>query len=55
MARDDGAGDRWVRSLPGMLSGWTNVRDLHAMPKQTFREWWEERQKNGGRSAKEGP
>ncbi|RRA49190.1 iron-sulfur cluster-binding protein [Acidipila sp. EB88] len=43
MARDDGAGQPWIRSLPGYLGGWTSVRDLKAMPKQTFREWWEQR------------
>ncbi len=34
--------DRW---LPGLLGGWTQVRDLRAMPKQTFREWFAERGK----------
>ncbi len=47
LARDDGNGEKWVSWLPGLAGGWTRVRDLHAMPKQTFREWWEERQKNG--------
>jgi L-lactate dehydrogenase complex protein LldF len=35
----------WVTWLPGLLGGWTQVRDLHSMPKQTFREWFEERGK----------
>lgn len=48
LARDDGKGEKWVHWLPGLLGGWTKVRDLHAMPDQTFREWWEERAKNGG-------
>ncbi len=43
VARDDGAGERWIRSLPGMLAGWTSVRDLRDLPAQTFREWWDER------------
>lgn len=34
-----------IEWLPGMLGGWTDVRDLPAVPKQTFREWWEEREK----------
>jgi L-lactate dehydrogenase complex protein LldF len=33
----------WVTWLPGLLGGWTQVRDLHSMPKQTFREWFETR------------
>jgi L-lactate dehydrogenase complex protein LldF len=33
----------WVTWLPGLLGGWTQVRDLHEMPKQTFREWFEQR------------
>lgn len=43
LAKDDGAGQRWIHSLPGMMGGWTQVRDLKAMPQQTFREWWEQR------------
>ena len=35
--------DGWVTWLPGLLGGWTQVRDLHSMPKQTFREWFEKR------------
>ena len=33
----------WVRHLPGMLGNWTTVRDLRAMPEQTFRSWWKTR------------
>jgi L-lactate dehydrogenase complex protein LldF len=29
-----------IRHLPGLLGGWTAVRDLAAVPKQSFREWW---------------
>ena len=36
----------WVTWLPGLLGGWTQVRDLHEMPKQTFREWFEARGKS---------
>jgi L-lactate dehydrogenase complex protein LldF len=33
----------WITWLPGLLGGWTQVRDLREMPKQTFREWFEQR------------
>ena len=36
----------WMRNLPGMLGNWTRVRDLRALPSQTFREWWKQRAKN---------
>ncbi|HEX8681467.1 MAG TPA: LutB/LldF family L-lactate oxidation iron-sulfur protein [Ardenticatenaceae bacterium] len=29
-----------IQWLPGALAGWTAMRDLKPMPKQTFREWW---------------
>lgn len=35
----------WIGWLPGMLGGWTQARDLQAMPDETFREWWEKRDK----------
>jgi L-lactate dehydrogenase complex protein LldF len=34
-----------ITSLPGMLAGWTATRDLKAVPKQSFREWWADRDK----------
>jgi L-lactate dehydrogenase complex protein LldF len=34
-----------IRNLPGMLGGWTAVRDLSPVPKQSFREWWKQRGK----------
>jgi len=37
----------WMRNLPGMLGNWTRVRDLRALPPQTFREWWKQRGKSG--------
>jgi len=43
LVRNDGSGEGWIGWLPGLLGGWTAVRDLREMPKQTFREWWEER------------
>jgi L-lactate dehydrogenase complex protein LldF len=39
--------DGWIGWLPGMLGGWTQVRDLQEMPKETFRDWWEKRSANG--------
>jgi len=39
----------WVTWLPGLLGGWTQVRDLHEMPKQTFREWFEQRGAKDGK------
>ncbi len=29
-----------IQRLPGRLSGWSAVRDLKPVPRQTFREWW---------------
>jgi L-lactate dehydrogenase complex protein LldF len=29
-----------INRLPGQLAGWTNVRDLKPIPRQSFREWW---------------
>lgn len=37
------AGPGWVKWLPGILGGWTDTRDLRAMPQESFREWWEKR------------
>jgi L-lactate dehydrogenase complex protein LldF len=40
----------FIEALPGMLKGWTQTRDLKAMPKESFREWWaRERDGKGGR------
>jgi L-lactate dehydrogenase complex protein LldF len=36
-----------INHLPGMLGGWTTARDLAPVPKQSFRDWWRERQKGG--------
>jgi len=33
----------WIGWLPGLMGGWTDTRDLQAMPKETFRDWWEKR------------
>lgn len=32
----------WISNLPGYAGGWTLGRDLQALPRQSFREWWEE-------------
>jgi L-lactate dehydrogenase complex protein LldF len=29
-----------IDHLPGLLAGWTTARDLPAVPKQSFRDWW---------------
>jgi L-lactate dehydrogenase complex protein LldF len=34
-----------IDHLPGMLAGWTTARDLVPVPKQSFRDWWREREK----------
>jgi L-lactate dehydrogenase complex protein LldF len=36
----------YIEHLPLMLSGWTQTRDLAPLPKQSFREWWSEREKS---------
>jgi L-lactate dehydrogenase complex protein LldF len=35
--------DGMIRRLPGMLEGWSAVRDLAAVPNESFREWWAKR------------
>jgi L-lactate dehydrogenase complex protein LldF len=47
LTHKDGHGEGWIDWLPGLLGGWTQVRDLKEMPKVTFREWWERRDNNG--------
>jgi L-lactate dehydrogenase complex protein LldF len=47
LVHKDGRGEGWIGWLPGMLGGWTQVRDLQEMPKETFRDWWEKRGANG--------
>ena len=34
----------YISSLPGFLGGWTQVRDLMPVPKESFREWFEKRE-----------
>lgn len=47
LVRKDGQGSGWIGWLPGLLGGWTQVRDLQEMPKETFRDWWEKRGSRG--------
>jgi L-lactate dehydrogenase complex protein LldF len=47
LVRKDGQGGGWIGWLPGLLGGWTQVRDLQEMPKETFRDWWEKRGRGG--------
>jgi L-lactate dehydrogenase complex protein LldF len=46
LAQKPFARDGRLRDLPGLLRGWTATRDLPAMPKETFREWWARRTPN---------
>lgn len=39
--------DGIISKLPGELSGWSAMRDLKTIPKETFREWWRERNGRG--------
>ncbi|MBC8160939.1 MAG: iron-sulfur cluster-binding protein [Roseiflexaceae bacterium] len=39
--------DGHISWLPGLLGGWTAMRDLEAMPDETFREWWAKRKAEG--------
>jgi L-lactate dehydrogenase complex protein LldF len=37
----------YIQSLPGPLGGWTAMRDLYPVARQTFREWWQARPPGG--------
>lgn len=32
--------DGKLQNLPGILANWTEYRDMPALPKESFREWW---------------
>lgn len=50
LAHNDGAGQEWISFLPGYAGGWTQVRDLRGLPRQSFREWFEQRGSANGRN-----
>jgi L-lactate dehydrogenase complex protein LldF len=39
--------DGKLHNLPGILAGWTKYRDMPALPKESFRDWWAKRKKGG--------
>lgn len=39
--------DGWIHSLPSLGGRWTMTRDLRGLPRQTFRDWWSARAKEG--------
>jgi L-lactate dehydrogenase complex protein LldF len=42
----------FIEHLPLMMSGWTQTRDLSPLPRQSFREWWKEREKSNARETR---
>ncbi len=40
--------DGYITWLPGLLGGWTAMRDIQVLPRQTFREWWQSRGQGSG-------
>ncbi|WP_263358767.1 LutB/LldF family L-lactate oxidation iron-sulfur protein [Acidicapsa ligni] len=44
----------FIEWMPGMLSGWTQTRDLKAMPAQSFRDWWAKEKAPHAKSADDG-
>jgi L-lactate dehydrogenase complex protein LldF len=38
----------WIHWLPGELGAWTAVRDLRAIPPQSFRDWWKDTHRDAG-------
>ncbi len=37
--------DGWIHSLPSVGAKWTQTRDLRGLPRQTFHEWFKDREK----------
>jgi L-lactate dehydrogenase complex protein LldF len=48
MAQSPFTKDGVISHLPGGLDAWTGVRDLPALPEQSFREWWLKRERETG-------
>ena len=40
----------FLERLPGPLAGWSATRDLKAVPKEPFRDWWRSRTNSTGRN-----
>jgi L-lactate dehydrogenase complex protein LldF len=40
----------YIENGPGPLGAWTAMRDLQAIPDQTFRQWWRERNRHDDNS-----
>ena len=38
-----------IDHLPGLLAGWTAMRDLQPIPQQSFRDWWRQREQTRAR------
>jgi len=45
--RDRAAGSGWVKRLPRIAAGWTQIRDLPTPAENTFHELWRKKQNNG--------
>jgi L-lactate dehydrogenase complex protein LldF len=41
--------DGWIHQLPGLGGRWTMTRDLRGLPGETFRDWWDKREKGRAR------
>jgi L-lactate dehydrogenase complex protein LldF len=48
MAQSPFTKDGVIGHLPGGLDAWTGVRDLPAIPEESFREWWLKREREAG-------
>lgn len=42
--------DGYIEHAPGPFAAWTAMRDLQALPDQTFRQWWRERNSHDDRA-----
>jgi L-lactate dehydrogenase complex protein LldF len=40
-----------IEKLPGELGNWTILRDLPAVPRQSFRQWWRQRTQTPGQAS----